>query len=231
MIVGLRIARQEKRSDRRSAEMIISNRRHMFGFGNYGVVRGTTFGCAVSTASEGFLKGYSTVFLAFEDEGPNLKNKRLVAKALLNPSLSRKQKTGIHDTFLTHLDTLESAGIDLAAAIDEVLNSAKNRHAVVNSINEARPPVNEGAGNITDAIDALHNRVESNRLQVEADAQRLLALINEVANRIGEAPVCYNDDGKVFVHPDLALELDKPGNEALSEMLITGARMKARRQD
>ena len=40
-----------------------------------------------------------------------------------------------------------------------------------------------------------------------------------------------NENGEVFVHPHLAGELEKPGNEVLSEMLIEGARANARRQD
>ncbi len=40
-----------------------------------------------------------------------------------------------------------------------------------------------------------------------------------------------NENGEVFVHPHLAGELEKPGNEVLSDMLIEGARANARRQD
>ena len=76
----------------------------------------------------------------------------------------------------------------------------------------------------------LENLLEANRLQAEADAQRLSALIKEVADRVGEAPVGFNEDGEVFVHPELARELDRPGNQVLSKMLIAGTRANAERQ-
>ena len=79
------------------------------------------------------------------------------------------------------------------------------------------------------AAEAVSNLLEGNRRQIEADARRLSALINEVADHVGEAPVGFNENGEVFVHPELARELEKPGNEVLSEMLIAGARANARR--
>jgi hypothetical protein len=121
------------------ATMIVSNRTRMFGFANYGVVQGTTFGCAVSTASEGFLKGYSSVFKAFDGEWTNPKNKRQVAKALLNVRLSKKQKTEAHAAFLKLLNSLEADGIDLATAINIIFDAAKESGSGVIeiSINEA----------------------------------------------------------------------------------------------
>jgi len=74
-------------------------------------------------------------------------------------------------------------------------------------------------------------KLESDRLQVEADSQRLLAVLKDVADRIGEAPVIYNENGEVFVHPEMARELARPGNEALNEMFITMMRTHARRPD
>ncbi len=119
--------------------MILSNRKHLLGFGHLGVVQGTTFGCAVSTASEGFLKGYSSAFFAFEGKwsSPIKTNKQLVAKALLNPGSSRKQCAGIHATFLAYLDELDANGVDLRTALDQVLAQAKEGGAVVDFINEA----------------------------------------------------------------------------------------------
>jgi len=40
---------------------------------------------------------------------------------------------------------------------------------------------------LSKAAEAVSNLLEGNRRQIEADAQRLPALINEVADRIGEA--------------------------------------------
>jgi hypothetical protein len=56
----------------------------------------------------------------------------------------------------------------------------------------------------------------------------LLELVSEVSSRLGEASVGYTENGEVFVHSDLARELEKPGRELLSEMLIAGARANAR---
>jgi hypothetical protein len=204
--------------------MIVSNRRHMLGFSHFGVVQSARFGCAVITAPEGLFKGCSTVFQAFDGEWANAKNKRIIAKAILNPSLSKKQRAAVHDTFLTELDRLGNSGVDLAMSIDELFAASKEGKFIVDSISEAHALVN-------DVAEAVSNLLEGNRLQAEADAQRLSALIREVADSIGEAPVGINENGEVFVHPDLARELDKPGNEVLSEMLIMGACANARRQD
>jgi hypothetical protein len=64
----------------------------------------------------------------------------------------------------------------------------------------------------------------------QADSQRLVAVLKEVADRIGEAPIIYNENG-FFMHPEMAPELDKPGNEALREMLIMMAHMKTQQPD
>jgi len=66
--------------------------------------------------------------------------------------------------------------------------------------------------------------------RAETDSQWLLALMNDVHTRIGEAPVYIAENGKVFVHPQLARELEKPGNEGLSDRLIgAGNLSRARR--
>jgi hypothetical protein len=208
--------------------MIVSNRTHMLGFSHFGVVQGSAFGCAVITAPEGIFKGYSTVFQAFEGEWATADNKQLVAKAMLNPSLSKKQRAKVHDAFLTHLDALGNSGVDLPTAIDELFVVAKERKFIVDSITKAHALMGGGHVNPSKAAEAVANLLENNRHQIEADAQRLSALIKEVADHIGEAPVGFNENGEVFVHPELARELEKPGNEVLSEMLIAGARANAR---
>jgi hypothetical protein len=208
--------------------MIVSNRTHLLGFSHFGVVQGSAFGCAVITAPEGIFKGCSTVFQAFEGEWPTAENKQLVAKAMLNPSLSKKLRGKVHNAFLTHLDVLGNSGVDLPSAIDELFAVAKERKFIVESISKAHELVNGGHFDPSKAAEAICNLLEGNRREIETDAQRLSALINEVADRVGEAPVIVNENGKVFVHPELARELEKAGNEMLSEMLITGARANAR---
>lgn len=211
--------------------MIISNRRHMFGFSHFGVVQVSTFGCAVITAPEGLFKGCSTIFQAFEGDWANAEGKRLVAKAMLYPGLSKKQRAEVHDAFLIHLDMLGNIGLDLTAAINEVFATAKEKGFVVDSVNQA--DASEGARELdpSEAAKAMSSLIEENRLQAEADAQRLSALIREVAGRIGEAPVAFNEDGEAFVRPELARELERPGNEMLREMLLMGARANARRRE
>lgn len=211
--------------------MIVSNRRHMLGFSHFGVVQGSAFGCAVITAPEGIFKGCSTVFQAFEGEWAAAENKQLVAKAMLNPSLSKKQRARVHDAFLTHLDALGNSGVDLPRAIDELFAVAKEKKFIVDSISKAHALMNDGYLNPSKAAEAVGNLLEANRRQIEENAQRLSALIKRVADRVGEAPVGIDENGKVFVHPELARELEEPGNEVLSEMLIAGARANARRQD
>jgi hypothetical protein len=210
--------------------MIISSRRHMFGFSHFGVVQGSAFGCAVVTAPEGIFKGCSTVFQAFEGEWATAGNKQLVAKAMLNPSLSKKLRAKVHEAFLTHLDALGNSGVDLPSAIDELFTVAKERKFIVDSISKAHELMNLGRFDPS-AAETVSNLLEGNRRQIEADGQRLSALIKKIADRVGEAPVGYNENGEVFVHPELARELEKPGNEALGDMLIAGARANARRQD
>jgi hypothetical protein len=188
--------------------MIISNRRHMLGFSHFGVVKGTTFGCAVCTAPEGLFKGCSTVFSAFDPncdwlDAHHNRSTHLVAKVLLYPGLSKGQRAKVHESFLAHLDALGNAGRDLATALDEVFATAKEKGLIVGSINQAHT-INQAAHADADA---------------DADSQQLVALVEDVHTRIGEFPVYVGEDGTVFTHPQLAQELEKPHNERLSEIL------------
>jgi hypothetical protein len=132
--------------------MIVSNRRHMLGFSHFGVVKGTKFGCAVITAPEGLFKGCSTLFQAFDSDcWVDAKSGRLVAKAMLHPSLSKRQRAEIHDAFLTHLDVLGNADRDLATAIDEVFAVAKEKGFVVDSVNQAHTLAQGRDPNLPDA--------------------------------------------------------------------------------
>ena len=118
--------------------MIVSNRSRMFGFSHFGVVRSSTFGCAVITAPEGLFKGCSTVFQAFEGEDwAGARDRRLIAKAMLYPSLSKKDVATAHDAFLKRLDELGSSGCDLAAVIDHLIAEAKETGLVVDFVTDA----------------------------------------------------------------------------------------------
>ena len=60
----------------------------------------------------------------------------------------------------------------------------------------------------------------SKRLQNwEESGRRLMYLVEEVKQRIGEAPLQFNEEGDVFMHPDLARKLNEPGNEGALEFL------------
>src|SRR5215831_20747994 len=109
----------------------------MFGIGLVGVTQNDSFRCAVSTAPEGFFKGYSTVIQTFEGEWVSQRNRRIVAKATLRPNLSRRQRAEIHGAILTHLDVLGGNGINLRDAIDEVFSAAKARRLIVDFVNAA----------------------------------------------------------------------------------------------
>jgi hypothetical protein len=210
--------------------MIVSNRAHMLGFSHFGVVQAKADGCSIITAPEGLFKGYSTVFQTFEGEWASAKNKQLVAKAMLNPSLSRKRRAGVHRTFLDHLETVMStSSITLGAAIDEVIATARRGGAVIDSVSKAQQLLNESPAEFKTGADSLTELLERSRRRSESDAQRLHELISRFAARLGEAPVVFDQDGKAFVHPDLARELDKPGNETLNEMLIMAARANRQR--
>jgi hypothetical protein len=62
---------------------------------------------------------------------------------------------------------------------------------------------------------------EANHAQIENNRVRLMTIIEEVSARNGgNACIGWNDNGEVFVHPDLDLELARPGNEGLRELVV-----------
>jgi hypothetical protein len=203
--------------------MILSNRKHLLGFAHFGVVQGATFGCAVSTASQGFRKGYSSAFIAFDGEWSNPRSKRVVAMALLNTELSKKQRAGVHATFLAHLDKLDANGVDLKSALDELLAEAKEGGIILASHRSTDIDVRH--------IEALMRESRELTETYQDDLRRLQALMKESHQRIGEAAVTFTHDGKVFVHPDLAAELEKPENQMLSEILADMAKHAVRTQN
>jgi hypothetical protein len=56
----------------------------------------------------------------------------------------------------------------------------------------------------------------------DEDAARLQALWN--SGRFPKPSVTFSDKGEVFVHPEFAKEGNKPGNEGLTELLLSMAR-------
>jgi hypothetical protein len=59
----------------------------------------------------------------------------------------------------------------------------------------------------------------------DAGASKLQALWS--SGRFPKPSVTFNDQGEVFVCPELAKELDKPGNEGLTELLLSMGRQGA----
>ena len=49
--------------------------------------------------------------------------------------------------------------------------------------------------------------------------RRLRNIVGEVKEKVGEAPLCFNEKGEVFMHPDLARKLNELGNEGPLEYL------------
>lgn len=199
------------------------------GTGQVSVVQNQSFRCAVSTAPEGLFKSYSTVVLTFDGEWGAHQNQQVVAKAMLRPGMSSGQRAEIHGALLARLDALGSNGTGLANAIDEVFAAAKGKNLIVDSANQAHSLVPDEYSDLSAVEKAVREIAEANERQVAGEADRLMAIINDVAGRTGKAPVGYNDQGEIFVHPDLKRELQKPGNEELIEMLLVGFRASARR--
>jgi len=70
-----------------------------------------------------------------------------------------------------------------------------------------------------DTTDAVAKTAETPRSGVKNDAKRAVALVKSIYDRIGASPVAYNEQGKAYFHPELARELEKPGNEGIIELL------------
>jgi hypothetical protein len=49
--------------------------------------------------------------------------------------------------------------------------------------------------------------------------ERLSAILKEVKDRIGDAPLYITEDGEFFVHPDVSRKLNEAGNEGPLEFL------------
>jgi len=71
----------------------------------------------------------------------------------------------------------------------------------------------------SETTDAAAKTTEADSVGIENDANRAVALVRSVFVRIGVSPIAYNEQGKAHFHPELARELEKPGNEGIIELL------------
>lgn len=53
----------------------------------------------------------------------------------------------------------------------------------------------------------------------EESGRRLLQILREVREKVGESPMCVTEDGEVLLHPDANRILQQPGNEGPLEFL------------
>ena len=53
----------------------------------------------------------------------------------------------------------------------------------------------------------------------QESGRRLLRILQEVKERVGESPMRITEDGEVFLHPDASRILHQPGNEGPLEFL------------
>jgi hypothetical protein len=55
-----------------------------------------------------------------------------------------------------------------------------------------------------------------------SERERGRVIVKEISDRIGKPPLTYDDRGEVYVHPELARELDKPENTNVRELIAIG---------
>ena len=118
--------------------------------------------------------------------------------------MGKTQRVGFHRAVLTDLDTLGDKGLSLSEATEDVFATAKDRNLVVDFLNQTHSPA-DGLG--PDSTQAIREILEAQGRQIEAEHQRLLAIIRGIAERIGEPPLAFVENGGVLVHPVLAEEL------------------------
>jgi hypothetical protein len=53
----------------------------------------------------------------------------------------------------------------------------------------------------------------------QESGQRLLQILQQVKEKVGESPMRITEDGQVFLHPDMDRVLHQPGNEGPLEFL------------
>jgi predicted Zn-dependent protease len=118
----------------------------------------------------------------------------------------RKELGGTDETF---------AAAENGSALSSILSTLNHLQAnVLRAVAEAPDPSKAAEAAIRQIEDS-----EARCQRYEADGQRLSALLKKIHDQVGGAVVGYNDNGEVFVHPDLVREFETPGNEGLKEML------------
>jgi len=138
--------------------MILSNKSRLFGLSRFGALKGSRFGCVVTTAPEGTFKGYSTVLSPFDanlDWLDASRNGQLIpmAKALLHPCLTKAGRAEVHKIFLEELDKPEAQDLGFAGTIMIVLSRAKKQGAIVDFI--VHPAINEATAKLPQEAQAL----------------------------------------------------------------------------
>jgi hypothetical protein len=75
-------------------------------------------------------------------------------------------------------------------------------------------------GNWAMADEDSVSRVLNHLQDWEEWGRRLRSIAEEVKQKIGEAPLWFNEEGDVFMHPDLVRKLEEHGNEGPMEFLL-----------
>ena len=138
--------------------MITSNKSRLFGLSRFGAMKGSRFGCVITTAPEGTFKGYSTVFSPFDpssDWNDAYKNGRLIpmAKALLHPCSTKAGRAEVHKIFLEELDKPEAQELGFAGTVTIALSRAKKQGAIVDFI--VHPTLSEATAKLPQEVQAL----------------------------------------------------------------------------
>ena len=110
--------------------MIKSNRSYLFGMGMISTIPYTQGDFLISTASEGFFKGYATVISLKMATGQH----HAIAKAILNPSLSKDVRWEVHSLIAAHFDSLLPSTVNVIESVREVLSAAKATTSVVDFV-------------------------------------------------------------------------------------------------
>jgi hypothetical protein len=137
--------------------MITSNNSRLFGLSRFGAMKGSRFGCVVTTAPEGTFKGYSTVFSPFDPRLDWLDAKanghlNPMAKALLHPCSTKAGRAEVHKIFLEELDKPEAQELGFAGTIAIALSRAKKQGAIIDFI--VHPAITEATGKLPQEVQA-----------------------------------------------------------------------------
>jgi hypothetical protein len=101
--------------------MITSNTFYPFG-GKVATIETPAFVCMVSTAKEGLFQKQS---VRISDCANGVSNRRVVAKFLYNPVLSKQDRLGLHDAVVASIDELGMSGYSLKDALQNLFERLK----------------------------------------------------------------------------------------------------------